>query len=90
MSLPFVEEGETSENLTQSIHTPAQLNGRLLVERVEREERVERGVRGERVEREEREEREERAEGDKTMEVGYWVEAEGWRLQGKGWRVEVD
>ena len=22
MSLPFVEEGETSENLTQSIHTP--------------------------------------------------------------------
>ncbi|CAL8315963.1 unnamed protein product [Arctogadus glacialis] len=65
----------------------AQLNGGLLVERVEREERVERGVRGERVEREEREER---AEGDKTMEVGYWVEAEGWRLQGKCWRVEVD
>ncbi|CAL8380790.1 unnamed protein product [Boreogadus saida] len=23
MSLPFVEEGETSENLTQSIHTPS-------------------------------------------------------------------
>ena len=22
MSLPFVEEGETSENLTQSVHTP--------------------------------------------------------------------